>query len=129
MNYSSLIGQFANGSSFWDDGFLWDVSYGANQLDVTAVRSPERSSLLLLCIGFAALDLCAQRKMAKTRALFTDSSGSILNERRVTGYCSSHGCSDRYEPDRMYLNPRQIIFVETVGTNSKTAQLIAQAPH
>jgi hypothetical protein len=34
-----------------------------------------------------------------------------------------------HEPDRMYLNPSQIIFVEPVGTNSKVAQLISQAPH
>jgi hypothetical protein len=34
-----------------------------------------------------------------------------------------------HEPDRMYLNPSPIVFVETVGTNSKVAQLIAQAPH
>jgi hypothetical protein len=67
MDYASLVGQFSNGSSFWDDGFLWDVNYGANQIDITAVRSPEPSSLLLLCMGFAALALCAQRKMAKTR--------------------------------------------------------------
>jgi small nuclear ribonucleoprotein (snRNP)-like protein len=33
-----------------------------------------------------------------------------------------------HEPDRMYLNPNQIVFVESVGTNSKVAQLIAQAP-
>ena len=33
-----------------------------------------------------------------------------------------------HEPDRMYLSPNQIIFVETVGTNSKVAQLIAHAP-
>jgi hypothetical protein len=33
-----------------------------------------------------------------------------------------------HEPDRMYINPNQIVFVETVGTNSKVAQLIAQAP-
>ena len=36
------------------------------------------------------------------------------------------------EPDRMYLNLSQIVFVETVGTkgaNSKVAQLIAQGPH
>jgi len=32
-----------------------------------------------------------------------------------------------HEPDRMYLNPRQIVLVEPVGTNSKVAQLIAQA--
>src|SRR5271165_3715888 len=34
-----------------------------------------------------------------------------------------------HEPDRMYLTPNQIVFVETVGTNSKVAQLIAQAQH
>ncbi|HMD31981.1 MAG TPA: hypothetical protein VKG84_08725 [Candidatus Acidoferrales bacterium] len=32
-----------------------------------------------------------------------------------------------HEPDRMYLNPSQILFVETVGANSKVAQLIEQA--
>jgi hypothetical protein len=32
-----------------------------------------------------------------------------------------------HEPDRMYLNPRLIVFVEPVGTNSQVAQKIAQA--
>jgi hypothetical protein len=32
-----------------------------------------------------------------------------------------------HEPDRMYLNPNQILVVEPVGTQSKVAQLIAQA--
>ena len=32
-----------------------------------------------------------------------------------------------HEPDRMYLNPSQIVLVEPVGTGSKVAQLIAQA--
>lgn len=32
-----------------------------------------------------------------------------------------------HEPDRMYLNPQQILFVEPVGPNSKVAQLITQA--
>lgn len=31
-----------------------------------------------------------------------------------------------HEPDRMYLNPEHILFVEPVGTGSKVAQLIAQ---
>ena len=31
-----------------------------------------------------------------------------------------------HEPDRMYLSPNQIIFVEPVGKDSKVAQLIAQ---
>jgi hypothetical protein len=29
-----------------------------------------------------------------------------------------------HEPDRMYINPRQILFVEPVGPNSKVAELI-----
>jgi hypothetical protein len=35
---------------------------------------------------------------------------------------------EMHEPDRMFLNPSHIVFVETVGTGSKVAQLIAQAP-
>ena len=31
-----------------------------------------------------------------------------------------------HEPDRMYLNPNQIVFVESVGPNSKVARLIAE---
>ena len=34
-----------------------------------------------------------------------------------------------HEPDRMYINPSQILFVETVGTNSAVAKHIAQAPN
>jgi hypothetical protein len=34
-----------------------------------------------------------------------------------------------HEPDRMYLNPNQIVFVEPVGPNSKVAHLIAEANH
>jgi hypothetical protein len=34
-----------------------------------------------------------------------------------------------HDPDRMYINPNQIVFVETVGTNSTVAQHIAQGPH
>jgi hypothetical protein len=31
-----------------------------------------------------------------------------------------------HEPDRMYLNPQSIVFIEPVGPGSKVAQLIAQ---
>jgi hypothetical protein len=37
------------------------------------------------------------------------------------------GKLELHEPDRMYLNPSQILGVEPVGPNSKVAQLIAQA--
>jgi hypothetical protein len=33
-----------------------------------------------------------------------------------------------HEPDRMYLNPQQIVFVEPVDPSSKVAQLIAESP-
>jgi hypothetical protein len=35
---------------------------------------------------------------------------------------------EMHEPDRMYLNSQQIVFVEPVNPNSKVAQLIAEAP-
>jgi hypothetical protein len=34
-----------------------------------------------------------------------------------------------HEPDRMYINPNQILFVETVGPNSEVARHIAQGQH
>jgi hypothetical protein len=34
-----------------------------------------------------------------------------------------------HEPDRMYLNPNHILFVEPVGTGSTVAQRISQAGH
>jgi hypothetical protein len=33
---------------------------------------------------------------------------------------------EAHEPDRMYLNPGQILFVEPVGEKSQVAQLIAK---
>ena len=55
MDFAFLNGQFANGSTFWDDGYLWDITYRQHEVDVTAVQAPEPSSLLLLVIGLAAL--------------------------------------------------------------------------
>lgn len=69
VDYSSLAGEFANSSSFWDDGYLWDVSYGRNQLDVTAVSTPEPKSLPFLFIGLAALVLYGRRKLDNVRRL------------------------------------------------------------
>jgi hypothetical protein len=69
MDFALLNGQFANGSSFWDDGCLWDITYRQHEVDVTAVQAPEPSSLLLLFIGMAALAFYAHRKMDKTQRL------------------------------------------------------------
>jgi len=35
---------------------------------------------------------------------------------------------ESHNPDRMYLNPKQIVFVEPVGTNSEIAKVIAENP-
>jgi hypothetical protein len=48
--------------------------------------------------------------------------------KQVTNSLIKRG-KELHEPDRMYLNPSLIVFVEPVGTGSKVAQLIAQAPH
>jgi hypothetical protein len=44
--------------------------------------------------------------------------------KQVTNSLIKRG-KELHEPDRMYLNPNQIVFVESVGTDSKVAQLIA----
>jgi fibronectin-binding autotransporter adhesin len=69
MDYRSLVGQFSNGSSFLDDGYVWDISYGRNEIYVTAVSTPEPSSLLLLFVGLSTLVFCAHRKLEKMRRL------------------------------------------------------------
>jgi hypothetical protein len=66
MHYSTLEGEFVNGSSFWDDGYLWQISYAQNALDVTAVSAPEPSSFLLLGIGLLALAGLAVRRTNST---------------------------------------------------------------
>jgi len=45
--------------------------------------------------------------------------------KQVTNSLIKRG-KELHEPDRMYLNPSQIVFVESVGPNSKVAQLIAE---
>ena len=70
MDFESRVGQFSNGPSFSDDGFIWDITYRQHEIDVTAVQpTPEPSSLLLLFIGLAALAFYVPRRMDKTQRL------------------------------------------------------------
>jgi hypothetical protein len=62
MTYSALSGQFLNGTSFWGDGYLWNVTYGANEIEVTAVPAAEPSSFLFLGLGLLALTARVLRK-------------------------------------------------------------------
>ena len=48
------------------------------------------------------------------------------NTKAVSNVLVKRG-KELHGPDRMYLNPNAILFVETVGTNSKVSQLISQA--
>jgi len=66
MDYAALFGQFANGSSFWDDNFRWDVTYGPNQIDVTAVQAPEPGMMSLVMIGLAGLTCSYWRKRPRS---------------------------------------------------------------
>ena len=54
MTYSALSGQFLNGTSFWVDGYLWNVTYGANEIGVAAVPAAEPSSFLFVGLGLLA---------------------------------------------------------------------------
>lgn len=47
------------------------------------------------------------------------------NSKAVSNILVKRG-KELHAPDRMYLNPASIVFVETVGKNSKVAQLIAE---
>ena len=58
----SLEGQFTNGSVFWQDGYQWDLIYGPNGVELTAVGTPEPGSLLLLGLGSLAIGALAKRK-------------------------------------------------------------------
>lgn len=48
------------------------------------------------------------------------------NTKAVSNVLVKRG-KELHGPDRMYLNPTAIVFVETVGSGSKVAQLITQA--
>lgn len=48
------------------------------------------------------------------------------DNKQVTNVLVKRG-KELHGPDRMYLNARQIVFVEPVGTGSKVAQLISEA--
>ncbi len=48
------------------------------------------------------------------------------NTKAVSNVLVKRG-KELHGPDRMYLNPASIVFVETVGTGSKVAQLVSQA--
>ncbi|MGA8367488.1 MAG: hypothetical protein ACLQMT_07505 [Candidatus Acidiferrales bacterium] len=50
-------------------------------------------------------------------------------ETKQTNNILVHRGKELHEPTHMYLNANQILFVEDVGTNSKVAQLIAEATH
>jgi hypothetical protein len=48
------------------------------------------------------------------------------DDKQVTNVLVKRG-KEPHGPDRMYLNARQIVFVEPVGAGSKVAQLISEA--
>ena len=50
------------------------------------------------------------------------------NTKQVNNVLVKRG-KELHAPDRTYINPNEIIFVEPVGKDSKVAQLIAQAEH
>jgi hypothetical protein len=65
MDYDSLSGVFADGSTFSADGYNWDLSYAPNDIVLTAVTAtPEPATLPLLALGILALCGYVWRKRA-----------------------------------------------------------------
>jgi len=59
------------------------------------------------------------------RDVYYVQTGTNPETKQTTNVLVKRG-KELHGPDRMYLNPRQIILVEPVGTNSKVAQLIQE---
>jgi hypothetical protein len=65
MDYNSLVGAFANGTSFAADGYNWTLAYGSNDIVVTAISAtPEPGTLVMLGSGVLALCRYTRRKKA-----------------------------------------------------------------
>lgn len=62
------------------------------------------------------------------RNVFYILSRTDQNSKQVSNVLVKRG-KELHAPDRMYLNPSQIVFVETVGKDSKVAELISEAGH
>jgi hypothetical protein len=72
MHFYGLTGEFANGTSFWDENYLWGITYGPNEIDVTALQAPEPGTFGLLGIGL--LGLLAYSWRYRARSLSEDDS-------------------------------------------------------
>jgi hypothetical protein len=64
-------------------------------------------------------------KFPVLRDVYYVQSGTNPETKQVTNVLVKRG-KELHAPDRMYLNPNQIILVEPVGTGSKVAQLIEE---
>ena len=64
-------------------------------------------------------------KFPVLRDVYYVQSGTNPETKQVTNVLVKRG-KELHAPDRMYLNPNQIVMVEPVGTASKVAQLIQE---
>ena len=69
LDYSSLSGEFSNGTTFFADGFNWTLSYGPNDAVLTAVSTdlvstPEPDTISLIAIGLLTLLWFAAKRVA-----------------------------------------------------------------
>jgi hypothetical protein len=94
----------------------------------SSIQFPTPYQAVLLTNGsvyFGRLQGYSSRQPILTEVYYVVSQTNPENK-QVNNILVKRG-KELHEPDRMYLNPNQILFVEPVGTNSKVAQLISQA--
>jgi hypothetical protein len=98
------------------------------ELHGSSVQFPTPYQAVLLTNGsvyFGKLEAYGTRFPVLTEVYYVQS--NVSPETKQTSNVLIKRGKELHSPDRMYLNPNQIILVEPVGTNSKVAQLIAQA--
>ena len=89
-------------------------------------QTPYQAVLLVNgSVYFGRLEGYGTRFPALLDAYYVQSSTNP-ETKQVTNVLVKRG-KELHGPDRMYLNPNQIILVEPVGTSSKVAQLISES--
>lgn len=107
----------------------WAVMY-SKQHESAATVFPTPYQAVLLANGavyFGKLEGYGTAHPILTNAFYIVNETNPLTK-QVSNVLVKRG-KELHGPDRMYLTPNQIIFVETVGPNSKVAQLIAESPN
>lgn len=127
LDTSPTINSFTLGTgSFTSYSEFFDSSDSPEQFTVNGALTINQNGFLTLyssTLSTGTLTNYGRFDLYSTASANTFTNrGTALIE---TGALVKRG-KELHEPDRMYLNPNSVVFVETVGRDSKVARLIAE---